>query len=141
MKYIKLFETWQNISSILPYLEERKLKDIPMYYRMALATYLYDEDGETPPLDEVYEIIEEYEDNSYYFGNVPLELLLELIIPDNPEYSRGDFEQSTYATKTDKGEVFAILADCDDEEFIIDGWHRLGRYYREGRDIIPILIS
>ena len=76
----------------------------------------------------------------YYFGIVPIKLIQDEVIKRLDWDSFENYHKWYGDENTDHGDsVLPIIIDFDDEELIVDGWHRFHSYVRKGLDQIPVV--
>lgn len=154
-KIVKKFESFSN--SIDSYLEESTFDDLPFNFKKGLLTWMVEGD----PVDWTFEepindwlnddniqvAINDYsrEKGNFIFkyGFVPTKLIIERITPSILDYGYGSFEEwrEAYQSTNDANhtELFPILVDDDDVEYIVDGWHRFNFYLSKSIDTIPLI--
>ena len=76
----------------------------------------------------------------FYYGVVPIKLI-EDEVTERLEWDSFENYHKWYGDEqTDHGDsVLPIIIDFDDEELIIDGWHRFHSYVRKGLNKVPVL--
>lgn len=78
---------------------------------------------------------------SYYYGVVPTDLIKEEVGKRMGYGTFDEFYNIFWSTDdTEHGDsVLPIIIDFDDEELIVDGWHRFSSYCKKGIREIPVL--
>lgn len=76
----------------------------------------------------------------YYYGSVPMNLLKEEVRSRLGFQTFDEYHKWYGDIDTDHGDsVLPVVIDFNDEEFIIDGWHRFHSYVRKGLDMVPLV--
>jgi hypothetical protein len=159
MIYLKLFEQFNDIDSkIDSYLKESTFDGLPINFKKGFLTWQYEGEAVDFSIDEPIEdwvndpnvdiLIDEYSkakgSQLLKYGLVPRELVIEKLTPIVIE-SYGSFEEYllSFSEKAFDGvnhgdSLFPSIIG-DEEEWIYDGWHRIGYYLNKGIPNIPII--
>lgn len=157
MKYIKLFESYNNI--INDYLKESTFDNLPIDFKKGLLTFMvegysvewsfdgYIEDWVNDP--NVENVINDYSrergSDLYLYGFVPVKLIIDKVtewIDREGDYDNFEDWRSSYQSTNDANHgdsLFPIIVDDTDEEYIIDGWHRFNYYLSIDVKEIPVI--
>jgi hypothetical protein len=124
------------------YLDVTPFYKLPYIYQKSLM--IFRNEGVTND-DEIKELIDDilhtkFKNKMFYFGIVPIDLIKDEVTK-RLEYNTFDEYHKWYGDEqTDHGDsVLPIIIDYDDEELIVDGWHRFHSYVRKGLTEIPVL--
>jgi hypothetical protein len=115
---------------------------LPYIYQKSLM--IFRNEGVTND-DDIKELIDdELRSNSkrkmFYFGIVPIDLIKDEVVKRLDFNTFDEYHKWYGDEQTNHGDsVLPIIIDYDDEELIIDGWHRFHSYVRKGLNEIPVL--
>lgn len=147
MKWISLFENFgknrqNDLGEIKDYLQVEPFEKLPHAYQKSLM--IFRNEGVTLDSDLQELISDEMKTSGrikeYYSGEVPIELIKDEVAKrlgweNFEDYHKWYGDEQTYHGDS----VLPIIIDFDDEEMIIDGWHRFHSYVRKGLRQIPVL--
>jgi hypothetical protein len=115
---------------------------LPYIYQKSLM--IFKNEGVTND-DDIKELInDELHSKSkrkmFYFGIVPIDLIKDEVAKRLDFNTFDEYHKWYGDEQTNHGDsVLPIIIDYDDEELIIDGWHRFHSYVRKGLNKIPVL--
>ena len=152
MKYIKCFENFQVINEVRVSSSETKIYDyldveifdkLPYEYKKSMVIWWEEGIGNDDSAinDIIDELTKMQKRKSYYYGVVPINLIKEEVGKRMGYGTFDEFYDTFWSTdNTDHlDSVLPIIIDFDDEELIVDGWHRFSSYYKKGINEIPVL--
>jgi len=124
------------------YLNVAPFYKLPYIYQKSLM--IFRNEGVTNDDDTKELIDDELRSNSkrkmFYFGIVPIDLIKDEVVKRLDFNTFDEYHKWYGDEQTDHGDsVLPIIIDYDDEELIIDGWHRFHSYVRKGLNKIPVL--
>ena len=138
----RILKEENNILKLSSYLEVEPFYKLPYKYKKSLMIFrnegvVNDEDIKELITDELKT---KFKYKSFYIGDVPRDLIKEEVTKRLDWDNFEDYHKWYGDKKTDHGDsILPIIIDFDDEEFIIDGWHRFHSYVRKGLNKIPVL--
>jgi len=131
-----------NSKEISSYLDITPFYKLPYSYQKSLM--IMRNEGTTTDV-EIKDLIDDELQTSrkrkmFYYGVVPIKLI-EDEVTERLEWDSFENYHKWYGDEqTDHGDsVLPIIIDFDDEELIIDGWHRFHSYVRKGLNKVPVL--
>lgn len=134
-------------------------KDLPNYFQRGLMVFMYEGDPvewsinkkiedwlHDPDVDILIEdFAKENGDVVYNYGVVQAKKIIAKVakwVAKEGDFNSFDewFEDYANTSDVDYGDsVLPIIADDDNEKYIVDGWHRFVSYLKKGHDYIPII--
>jgi hypothetical protein len=133
----------EGLHDIYSYLNTETFNKLPYDYKKSLIIFRNERignDGEM--IDELLnELTKSEKRKVFYYGEVPIDLIKEEVGKRMGYGTFDEFQKLFWSTDdTDHGDsVLPIIIDFNDEELIIDGWHRFNSYIRKGLNKIPVL--
>ena len=124
------------------YLDVSPFYKLPYPYQKSLI--IMKNEGTTNDM-EIKDLIDDelqtsFKRKMYYYGAVPIKLIEDEVTERLGWDSFENYHKWYGDEETDHGDsVLPIIIDFDDEELIIDGWHRFHSYVRKGLTKIPVL--
>ena len=131
-----------NPTDISSYLDVLPFYKLPYPYQKSLIIFrnegLTNDDDIKDLIDDELKTIKKRK--VYYYGNVPIKLIEDEVTQRLGWNNFEDYHKWYGDEETDHGDsVLPIIIDFNDEELIIDGWHRFHSYVRKGLTKIPVL--
>jgi hypothetical protein len=131
----------ESLNGIYSYLNIESFNKLPYDYKKSLMIAKNEGVGNDDEIINVLldELTSKEKRKVFYYGEVPIDLIKDEV-KDRLGYKTFDEYHKWYGDDTDHGDsVIPIIIDFDDEELIIDGWHRFHSYVRKGLDKVPVL--
>ena len=141
---MNLKETIRKIlnEAISSYLDVEPFYKLPYPYQKSLMIFRNEgmiDDVDIKDLID-YELQTIGKRKAFYYGVVPIELIENEVAKRLEWDSFEDYHKWYGDEETDHGDsVLPVIIDFDDEELIVDGWHRFHSYVRKGLTKIPVL--
>jgi len=131
----------ESVIDIYNYLQPEMFDNLPYEYKKSLMIFRNEGVGNNDEM--INELLDELTKSEkrkvFYYGEVPIDLIKDEV-KDRMGYKTFDEYHKWYGDDTDHGDsVLPVIIDFDDEELIIDGWHRFHSYVRKGLDNVPVL--
>ena len=127
---------------ISSYLDITPFYKLPYLYQKSLM--IFRNEGTTNDI-EIKDLIDDelqtpLKKKMFYYGVVPIKLIEDEVTKRLEWDSFENYHKWYGDEQTDHGDsVLPIIIDFDDEELIVDGWHRFHSYVRKGLNKVPVL--
>ncbi len=139
------------------FLKTVSFDELPFEYKKSLIIYFYEGDivewSINNSIDDISKndnlvniLIDDYmsvgrnKNNSFAYGLIPIQILTKEVAKRMGFKIFQEYHEWYNDNNTDHGDsILPILISFDDEELIVDGWHRFHSYYRKNIKQIPVV--